>query len=221
MTSARTIRREAVKREIRTAKQGNARDAIGTLTPGAELFVLTFGQFSLIDVLGSLLEQTGPAHVVISTWTAGIRDTAKAAWFVEQAVVLSMRFLVDRSFITRQPAYCRAMRKAFGDDCIRTTRTHAKFMTLRNDKWTLALRTSMNLNENEQMENLEISDDPALCAFLESVADDIYAEQGAGDFSGELPVLASIDNVERPGRIAMGRASGSRIRVQPHPPSEL
>jgi hypothetical protein len=214
MTDAKSFRRAAVKRAIRTAKQGNAREAIGRLEPGCEIFVLTFGQFSLIDVLGALLEQTGPAHVIISTWTAGIRDTAKAAWFVEQAVVLSMRFLVDRSFITRQPAYCRAMRKAFGDQCIRTCRTHAKFMVLRNEQWSLAVRTSMNLNENEQMENLEISDDAELCGFLESIADEIYRDQGTGEFYGELPRLESIENVALPGRVAMGRATGQPIRAR-------
>lgn len=211
---ARFIRRQAKKREIRAAKEGHAREAIGRIVPACELFILTFGQFSLIDVLGALLEQTGPAHVIISTWTAGIRDTAKAAWFVEHAHVLSMRFLVDRSFITRQPAYCRAMRRAFGDDCIRTTRTHAKFMTLRTDSWALAVRTSMNLNENEQIENLEISDDPDLCGFLERVTDDIYAGQQAGHFAGEIPRLPSVTNVERPGHVEMGIATGQPIRIR-------
>ena len=211
---ATTHRSAPRKRTIRLAKEVAARDAIGTLERGCELFILTFGQFSLIDILGALLEQTGPAHVTISTWTAGIRDTAKAAWFVEQAKVLSMRFLVDRSFLTRQPAYCAAMRRHFGDACIRTTRTHAKFMTLRTDEWTLALRTSMNLNENEQLENLEISDDPALCQFLESVADEIFAAQGDGVMDGELPLLDRIPPVPTPDNVngvRVGHATGRRI----------
>jgi hypothetical protein len=79
------------------------------------------------------------------------------------------------------------MRRLFGDACIRTTRSHAKFATIRNDRWAIAVRTSMNLNENPRLENIEISDDPALCGFLESVADDLYADQPTGIFDGELP----------------------------------
>jgi hypothetical protein len=204
---ARAHRADHRYRAIRAAKQGSARDAIGTLTPGYDAFILTFGQFSLIDVLSTLLEQTGPADVIISTWTAGIRDTAKAAWLVETSAIRSLRFLVDRSFLTRQPEYCRAMRRAFGDGCIRTCRTHAKFMVVHNERWHLAIRTSMNLNENEQMENLEISDDPALCAFLTQVADDVYSEQGPGLFDGELPELASVPNVRVAGTVSAGRVA--------------
>ena len=192
------------KREIRAAKEGSARDAIGTLQPGHEVFCLSFGQFSLIDALVALLEQTGPAHVVVSTWTAANAHLEKAASLLGNAEVLSMRFLVDRSFLTRQPEYCATMRRLFGDDCIRTCRTHCKFMLVRNDRWNLAVRTSMNLNENERLENLEISDDPAFADFLEAVADDMFREQAAGEFNGLLPELESIANVDRRGTVRTG-----------------
>lgn len=110
--------------------------------------------------------------------------------------------IVDRSFLTRQPGYCAQMRRLFGDECIRTMRSHAKFAVIRNDRWTIAVRTSMNLNTNPRLEQMEISDDPGLADFLTAVADDLWAEQAPGVFDGELPLLASIPSVERAGRVS-------------------
>jgi hypothetical protein len=88
--------------------------------------------------------------------------------------------LVDFSFPVRQPAYCAALRQRFGDEAIRMTVTHAKFISLRNSTWNVVIRTSMNLNENRRMENIEVSDDAALAEFLESVCDRIFAAESSG-----------------------------------------
>lgn len=206
MADARSHRRTIESRDIRAAKKGNAREAIGTLEHGCEIYVLTYGQFSLMDALVAILEQTGPAEVVVSSWTAGSADLTRSARLLESAAITDLRFVVDRSFLTRQPEYCAKMRRLFGDNCIRTTRSHCKFATIQNDAWQIAVRTSMNLNENPRLENLEISDDPALCEFMRRVADDLFREQEPGVFDGELPELASVKNVERAGIVQMGRA---------------
>lgn len=198
---ARAHHRAPVKREIRTAKEGSAREAIGELTPGCEVLVLTYGQFSLIDAIVALLRQTGPAAVILSTWTAGDTDLTTAANLLESAAITRLRMIVDRSFLTRQPGYCQKMRALFGDECIRTMRSHAKFAVIRNERWTLAVRTSMNLNTNPRLEQIEISDDPAFADFLTTVADDLWVEQKPGDFAGELPLLTSLINVDRPGKV--------------------
>lgn len=207
MSRPRSHRSPPRSRTLRTAKVGTAAEAIGTLTPGAELYILTFGQFSLIDALVALLEQTGPADVIVSTWTAAAADLTTSAALLERANLRSLRFLVDRSFIARQPAYCATMRRLFGDECIRTARSHCKFITVRNERWSLAVRTSMNLNFNPRMENLEVSDDPDLCAFLEAVVEEIYQEQDPGTFDADLPELAGVPNVPRPGQIERGIAT--------------
>lgn len=205
----RTHRSKPRARRPVVRKTGNARDAIGTLEPGAELYILTFGQFSLMDAILVLLEQAGPAEVVLATWTAADADLTTTARLVEQAAITRLRMIVDRSFASRQPDYCATMRELFGDDCIRTVRSHAKFVAIRNERWSLAVRTSMNLNQNPRMENIEISDDPALCGFLEQVADDLFAEQPPGDLSGGLPGLRRHDapgrsGVSRIGKVTLG-----------------
>lgn len=203
---AQVTRRAVPQRDIRAAKQGNAAEAIGQLRHGEELYCLTFGQFSLIDALVHLVGQTGPADVVLATWTAAEADLTTAARLIEDSAITRLRMIVDQSFMARANAVglARHLRALFGDTCIRTTRCHAKFATIRSAEWSLAVRTSMNLNTNPRLENIEISDDPRLCGFLESIADQLFEEQPAGLFDGDLPQLAGTRSIDRRGTIQTG-----------------
>jgi len=165
-----------VVRRVLAAK--HVGEAVGSIDRGCEIYGLTKGQWSLIDLMEYCLETTGPADVVVSTWTAANADITFANALFKNGALRSLRFLVDFSFPSRQPAYCAALRAAFGDDAVRLTRNHAKFVLILNDEWSLVVRTSMNLNENRRLENFEISDSPEMATFLVEVVDEIFREQG-------------------------------------------
>ena len=176
-------RRDQVRdrREVRRSlAEPIAAAAIGIITPGCEIYGLTKGAFSLVDVIVACLAQTGPADLVLSTWTAAGSDIDFAMKLLADGRVRSMRFIVDYSFQSRQPAYCAALRERFGDDSIRVTKNHCKFVLILNDVWNLAIRTSMNLNENRRLENFEISDDPALAGYLRDFTDTLFAATASG-----------------------------------------
>lgn len=216
---AKTIKREQRQREIRTAKKGAAADAIGTIGKTSEIYILTFGQFSLIDTLVHLLDRTGPAAVDIATWTAANAHLEESANLLKSAAITRMRWVVDTSFLNRQPAYCRRMRELFGDDCIRTCRTHSKFINITNDEWDVTVRTSMNLNNNPRLENLEISNDPALSGFLTEIVDGIFGEHTAGDFQADLPGLDDMENVHVPGLLNYPKATAATMQTKPKRPT--
>jgi hypothetical protein len=172
-----TPRKRKITRTINTATAGAA---IGPITPGCEVFGVNKGQFSLIDIIAHCLEATGPADVTISTWTAAGADMNFAYDLMRQDAIRSLRFIVDFSFPTRQPQYCAALRERFGDECLRVTKTHAKFVLIRNGEWNLVIRSSMNLNENRRLESFEISDDAGLADFLDSIVAELFETQPAG-----------------------------------------
>jgi hypothetical protein len=180
VTAAQVTARATRARETRVIRTANARTALAGLDHATELYVLTFGQFSLLDAITAVLDLTGPADVTISTWTAAAADLTRAEEFLKDGRIRSLRFLVDRSFLTRQPAYARQLVRMFGDDAIRTTRTHAKFATIRNGTWDIAVRTSMNMNENPRLEHLEVGHDPVLTGFLTGIVDEIWASEPPG-----------------------------------------
>ncbi len=170
------FKKSGTARSIRMAKSSTAREAIGEIEKGSDTYILTFGQFSLIDAMIVILDQTGPADVSISTWTAADAHLARSAELLESATIRSLRFIVDRSFESRQPEYCHHMRTLFGEDCIRAIRTHAKFMLIRSNQMDIVVRTSMNLNENPRLENIEISESAPFALFFQTIIDAIFDE---------------------------------------------
>ena len=155
-------------------RQETAAEVIGELYPGCAIFGITKGQFSLIELIGAILDQTGPADIFISTWTAAGADLSDAHELLKSGKLLSIRFLVDHTFQRRKPAFAAKIRDLFGIESIRVTRNHAKFCLIRNGEWDIVLKTSMNLNSNPRLEDFDIQDDVGLANFLQSLMDEIF-----------------------------------------------
>jgi hypothetical protein len=168
-----------VEKQLIKAPVGKAEQAIGKLRSGCNILGVTKGQFSMLDLLRACLDQTGPADVMLSTWTFGVRDAEMAAWLVTAGVIRRFRFLVDHSFPQREVKYCKRLRELFGDDCIVLSKIHAKVATVRNDRWNLCITGSMNLNRNPRWEHFTISDDAAACDFLDGIEAELRDITGA------------------------------------------
>jgi hypothetical protein len=180
------IQQSFVKRPIRRAsaddfRRESAAEIVKSLErDGMELFGLTRGQFSLSDLIEAILDKIGPARMEISTWTAAHADVERMMVLMDSGKVTGCRWLVDQTFVRRVPELAARIRAAFGDDSIRVTRTHAKFVTLRSADWAVALRSSMNLNQNPRLESFQVGHDPELCDFLSAALDDVWKRQDKG-----------------------------------------
>ena len=187
--TSQNFRRETLNNRAvrRTLCAEHVVEAVGPIEHGTEIFGLTKGGWSLVDLVEYCLSVTGPADVVLSTWTAAKADVGFANQLLVNGATKSLRFVVDASFPIRQPAYCAALREAFGDDAIRTTKNHAKFVLIRNAEWNLVVRTSMNLNENRRLETWELSDSEPMASWLQEVVDELFREQAAGSAFRRTP----------------------------------
>ena len=165
---------------LKKAPVQTAADTIGILEHGVSMLGITKGQFSLLALIRAILDQTGPADLILSTWTFGIRDAEMAAWLLEAKTIRSLRFLVDRSFQGRSPRYLARLRELFGPECIVLSRVHAKFCTIRNDAWDLAVTSSMNLNDNPRWEHFTIDDCKIRCDLLDGVRRELELLVGTG-----------------------------------------
>jgi hypothetical protein len=176
---AHMARTRAALRELRDARRDKTAAAAlaGLERDGREIYGLTRGQFSLIDVLETLLAKTGPARLHLCTWTATAPHVARLIESLRDGRILAGRFLVDVSFTRRCPQEAGTIREAFGIDSIRVTRTHAKFSVIENESWRLALRCSANLNNNPRAEHYEVAHDPDLADFLLAAMDDCWRSQ--------------------------------------------
>lgn len=158
----------------------SAREAIGELRPGMRVIGLTKGQFSMLDMIAGLLEQTGPADVTVSTWTIAKSDADRLAVFLTSGMIRSFRLVIDRSFPTRYPEYCQTVIGHFGEGAIRMMRTHAKFAMVGNADWRLTCRASFNLNPNPRCEQFDLDDSPQIYGFFDGYVRELEAAVPAG-----------------------------------------
>jgi hypothetical protein len=133
-----------------------AEAAIGKLHQDSRIVAVSKGQWSLLDGIKAILRSTGPAHLMVSTWTAGSRDQEHLKWLLETDQILSCVIMTDRSYKTLKRERCDRIREMFGDDSVVVTFTHAKFALLRNDDWKVTIRGSGNLNRSPRLEQVDI-----------------------------------------------------------------
>lgn len=167
---AESVRRDNITRDFRHGTRGeSAARCIGPITQGCEIFGLTKGDFSMIDILRHIAKEIGPCRIDIGTWTAAAAEIKQAFAMLEDKNIVTMRWLVDRSFPARQGKYFRSLLDKFGQDSVRLARFHAKFILLENDNFSVAVRTSMNLNENKRIEFYEISEGSPIGGYLKEI----------------------------------------------------
>jgi hypothetical protein len=158
-------------------KETAAEAVAGLDLDGREIFGLTKGQFSLIDMIEAVLQRTGPARLSISTWTAAGTDVSTTLDLIASGRVTAARWLVDLTFTRRCPQLAARIRQAFGPEAIRVSKNHAKFTLIENGTWRVVIRTSMNLNHNPRLEDFTVAHDPDLADFLAAALDDLWKTQ--------------------------------------------
>lgn len=200
-----SVSRPVGRRKVsRTFNGEGASAAIDGFGRGMECFGFTKGQFSFVDLIEAASAYSGPVHATIATWTAAVADMSRIEMWLKRNSLLSVTWLVDYSFETRQPKFCAQLRETFGDDCIRTVASHAKFVLLRNDDWNIVIQSSMNLNQNKRIENFWIADDPDLFEAYSGLVSDVFGVQGPGEGFGDKPSVrrnefSSLGAVQRSG----------------------
>jgi len=153
------------KAEIGCFQQAGADAATEKFGKGCHVMGLTMGQFSLIDMIHSILKKTGPADLYIATWSAGIKDAHQVQWMRVTNLITGIRLLTDHSYINRQSKYAMAIEDLFGAENIRTSEMHAKFVVIKNAEYSVTIISSMNLNANRTCETFAIYEDAKITQF--------------------------------------------------------
>lgn len=170
-----------VKRtRARFSRKASAAETIAGFDRDTDIVGLTYGQFSLLDLIDATLDVTGPAHALIATWSAGFYDIDAAVRWRDSGRMLSTRFIMDSSD-KRGQATPATVADLFDPQNIRTTRSHAKFVLLSNDEgWNVVITSSMNLNLNKRLEQFEMTDDPERFNLFNTFADAVWEQTPPG-----------------------------------------
>lgn len=155
---------------------------------GCRMIGLTRGQFSLIDLIYSTLQKVGPSDVVVTTWSAGIKDANTVKWMCDSKLIKSFLLITDHSYKTRQKKYALALEDLFGKEFIRTSEIHAKFVLIKSDDMYITIRCSMNLNANRTCESFEIDEDKNIFDFYHQFVISTFGQMPKG-FVAESSVV--------------------------------
>lgn len=183
------------KADLAYMEKTSASEVARKVKKNVRLIGLTRGQFSLIDLIYSILAKIGRADVICVTWSAGIKDANTVRWMVDSSLINSFALLTDHSYVTRQSKYAIALAELFGKDNIRTSDIHAKFVLISNEEYKICIRTSMNLNANRTCESLEIDEDEEIYNFYKAFVLETFVQMPKGFTANSSVVTRALDRV--------------------------
>jgi len=158
----------------------NSNEVAKLINKGSRVMGLTNGTFSLIDLIHSVLQKVGKSDLIVTTWSAGIKDANQVAWMQNSGLINEFTLITDHSYVNRQKAYAVALDDLFGKENIRTSEVHAKFVLISNDEYKITIRSSMNLNANKTCESFEIDEDQEIFDFYKGFIDHTLLTQSEG-----------------------------------------
>lgn len=146
-------RRRATARE----SLGSAAAAIGPLAADTAVFLLTRGQFSMLDMVIHCLNELGPAALSVWTWAIADYEVEAMGGLLGDRRLTAARLILDRSAEFRNTAVVDQWRDRFGVASVRVCKNHAKIARVWTADRRVLLRGSMNLNFNPRFEQADVT----------------------------------------------------------------
>lgn len=138
------------------------------IVPNEQIQFWSFGRFAQHDLLFYLLQQTGPAHVEVATWSICTEAMERILRLVSNGSILTIRFILDPRVKVRNPQPLQVLIKNFP---YVLTPCHAKVTLIHNEKWKISVVTSQNMTRNPRMERGIINTDSEIFEFDKEVFD--------------------------------------------------
>lgn len=182
------------KHRMRRAEEhfGNAYAAIGKIERGEHVFMITRGQFGMVDVLLVILDQIGPSHVSVWVWSIADWEVSVIDRMMADGRILSATLHCDKSMMLRKPKIMADWKSRFGERSVKYVISHAKILRAWNDDgWKVCARGSCNLNYNPRFEQIDLDEGGPAFDLVERIESEIpwcdgssgkeiYAASGVG-----------------------------------------
>lgn len=168
--------------------------SVAQVEKGRRIVGLTDGSYSLIDLIHGVLKKTGAAHLITCTWSAGIKDIAQIKWMLDSQLIQSIRVITDAGYKNRQITYAMSLEDWIGEENVRVSIIHAKFVLVHNQDWKIVINTSMNLNANRKIESFEITENAEYLGFYMKYVEHTFGEMPGGVFTDYRTTAKVVDH---------------------------
>lgn len=172
----------------------NAAESIGPVEAGMSLFMVTRGQFSMIDVIYHILAELGGGGVSVWTWAIADYEVEVVTGLLEKGSITEARLIVDYSAGRRNANLLDDWRARFGEASVKVCKNHAKIARVWGGGLRVLVRGSFNLNFNPRFEQCDITEGGADYELVERVENELpvlprrHSHQEAATASG-VPAL--------------------------------
>lgn len=137
-------------------------EAIGKLTNGREHHYYSHGNFNLVRLICYLIKQTGPVHLMMTSYSFSRKSVEQIQNRIEKEEILSFKVILDNRVRVMSPKPFQMIAASFDYRCISV---HAKIALLWNDHWRITIITSQNATDNPKLERGIIFTDPDIFDF--------------------------------------------------------
>jgi hypothetical protein len=141
------------------------------LTNNRDLHFWSFGNFNMMRLVFWVLKQTGPAEILMSTYSISPKSLEAVLRHRESGLIKQIRFLVDNRVRSLSPKPFDMLVRSFEYKCISI---HAKVALIWNDKWKVTIVSSQNATDNPKMERGIIFTSEDVFNFDKKVLEDAF-----------------------------------------------
>lgn len=166
-----------IKKERKTIKDGDnvLNSIVEAIRDGKQAYGFTMGNVSLIQIVESICKEFGGNFKMTTCiWSANRIDILRLNDLKQKGFLSSSKFLVDPSAYTRKFSAIETLYQCFGVESVRSVPTHAKFVTLKNDKFSIAITSSMNFTHNPRIEQYDVVDCIDTLELMSSIVDKAF-----------------------------------------------
>lgn len=142
---------------------------MGLIVPGKDIHFWSFGNFNMMRLVFWVIEQTGPADIIMSTYSISPKTLQGVINRKEKGLIRNIRFLIDNRVRSLSPKPFDMLVRNFDYRCISI---HAKVACIYNDKWKITIVSSQNATDNPKMERGTIFTGSDIFEFDKSVLED-------------------------------------------------
>lgn len=150
---------------------GSILRTIGTLEPGIQKHYYSDGNFNLMRLVFHLLKQTGPADILMTTYSISQATLEAVIQRQNTGLIRSIRFIIDNRVKVMSPKPFQYMKENFNFRCISL---HAKVALIGNDNWNVTIVTSQNATDNPKLERGIIFTDPRIYDYDHQILEDAF-----------------------------------------------
>lgn len=148
---------------------------LGKIKMGVDKHFYSDGAFNLIQLLLYIINQTGPAHIFLSTYSIAEDSVDTLKRYVEAGKILSIKFLIDNRVRSISPKPFAHLISSFPDQ-YRCTALHAKVVLISNEQYKISVVGSQNATHNPKMERGIIHTNPDIWEFDNKILNEKFDE---------------------------------------------